>query len=359
MKAINFKVFLISLVAQFAVSFLLQIGLRAPQTLDFLKISTLTGQEASLTSPLPSQSGLWQVIKTKLEQKEPENFQLKKESSLISTIYAAGEYDQAASYLVADLDLGVVLAEKNMDRKLPIASLTKIMTAVVALDLAAPEELFTVSHKASVIEPTKIGVVPGQKMELKELLPALLMTSANDAAEVIKEGIDQKYQGSVFIQAMNQKARVLGLKNSSFANPQGFDNPDNFSSAQDLAILTHYALQNYPEIARIASQDYLLLPADNNHKRFDLYNWNGLIGVYPGATGLKIGNTDMAGKTTVVTAEREGKRLVAVVLGAPGVLERDLWAAQLLDYSFAKLGLQPAQITPNQLHDKYLTWRYW
>ncbi|KKR80179.1 MAG: Serine-type D-Ala-D-Ala carboxypeptidase [Candidatus Daviesbacteria bacterium GW2011_GWA1_41_61] len=358
MKIINFKVFLISLIAQFTVSFLLQIGLKAPSTLDFLRLPRLV-QEGSLTNPLPAKDDLWQVIKTKIEQKKPQPFQLKKESSLIPTIYASGDYDQVASYLVVNLDSGVVLAEKNMSQKLPIASLTKVMTAVAALDLASPDELFSVSYNASLIEPTKIGVVPGQKMKLEELLQALLLTSANDAAEVIKEGIDQKYQEPIFIQAMNQKAKFLGLLNSSFANPQGFDNPQNFSSAEDLTILTYYALRNYPEIAQITPQGYQLLPADNNHKRFDLYNWNGLIGVYPGARGVKIGNTEMAGKTTVVTAEREGKRILAVVLGAPGVMERDLWAAQLLDSGFAKLGISPAQITPSQLQVKYLTWRYW
>lgn len=358
MKAINFRVFLISLAAQFIVSFLLHTGLRAPETLNFLVLPNLGGQQEAVINGELHDSELWQVIKSKLEQKEPQ-FKLQKESGLITTIYAAGEYDQAKAYIAVDLDSGAVLSQKNITQRLPIASLTKIMTAVVALDLAQPEELFTVSPQASFIEPTKIGVVPGQKMRLQELLPALLLTSANDAAEVIKEGVDQKYHDEVFIKAMNAKAQFLGLKNSSFTNPQGFDNPQNFSSAEDLALLSYYALNNYPQIAQIVSQDFQILPADNNHKRYDLYNWNGLVGVYPGTTGLKIGNTDAAGKTTVVTAQREGKKVVAVLLGAPGVLERDLWASQLLDNGFQQLGLPPVQITPQQLQSKYLSWRYW
>src|SRR5690606_3687251 len=96
------------------------------------------------------------------------------------------------------------------------------------------------------------------------------------------------------------------------------------------------------------------------HKQFDLYNWNGLLGVYPGASGVKIGNTGDAQKTTIVTAERNGKKLLVVVLGAPGVLERDMWAAELLDLGFEKqYGMAPINVTEEQLRAKYKTWKYW
>lgn len=269
------------------------------------------------------------------------------------------EVGQASAYIAVDFDSGKVLAEKNSPQRLPIASLTKIMTAVVALDLAKPQDLFTVSAKATRVIPTSIGVVRGQRMSLEELIHALLLTSANDAAQVIQEGIDRNYGEGTFVRAMNEKAVGLGLQDSHFDNPQGFDSRENFSSAEDLALLTRYAINRYQQIAAIVQKDYQFLPANENHKQFDLYNWNGLLGVYPGVRGVKIGNTGAAGVTTVVLSEREGKRVLVVLLGAPGILERDLWAAQLLDLGFESLGITPANISQSQLQTKYQSWKYW
>ncbi|MBI4089704.1 MAG: D-alanyl-D-alanine carboxypeptidase [Candidatus Levybacteria bacterium] len=263
------------------------------------------------------------------------------------------------AYIVTDFDSGEILAEKESAKRFPIASLTKIMTAVVALDLAVESEVFTVSKNASSMPPTKIGVVPKEKMTLKELLNAALLTSANDATEVIKEGIDGKYNDKVFIKAMNEKAKILGLKDTSFTNPQGFDNKKNYSSAKDFAILSHYALTNYSLLAEIVKKDYEFLPKDNNHKQFDLYNWNGLLDVYPNVFGLKIGNTGNALHTISIASRRENKIVLVILLGAPGVLERDLWAAQLLDSGFEKLGNLPKiGVTSDMLTQKYSTWKY-
>lgn len=349
----KFKVFWIS----FALVFLMVV------------LSRLNFRPIFLDSPLPgampAQSGVWESILPKLTG-SPQSFQLQtigqprsNRGQLVKKALASSDYESAAAYLVADFDSGQILAEKNSSQRLAVASLTKIMTAVVAQDLTDPGELFAVSHKAAQIEPTKVGVVPGQRWTVEELLAALMLTSANDAAEVITEGIDQKYQAEVFIRAMNEKAKFLGLGDTSFDNPQGFDGPNNFSSARDLAKLTHYALVNYPQLAGIVKKDYQFLPADHNHKQADLYNWNGLLGVYPGVLGVKIGNTGAAGRTTVVLAEREGRKVLVVLLGAPGTLERDLWAAGLLDEGFEALGLPRVGITKGQLDAKYATWKYW
>ena len=286
------------------------------------------------------------------------NFTLYARRELIPSVKASGEYEKAKAYIVADLDTGEILASKNPDSRLPIASLTKVMTAVVALDLASPEDEFVVSQRAKNIIPTKIGVVPGEKMLLSQLLWAALLTSANDAVQVIKEGVEGKYDQPVFTRAMNQKAEFLGLRNTNFENPQGFDERNHFSSARDLAILSKYAIENYPLIAKIVKDDYEFLPENDKHKQFDLYNWNGLLGVYPGAYGVKIGYTDDAGRTTIVTAQRNGKRVVAVLLGAPGTISRDLWAGQLLDLGFSNYDISPANITTPMLKQKYSTWKY-
>lgn len=292
-------------------------------------------------------------------REKPRTFSIKKQNGFIKSAQAATAAEEAKAYAVIDLQTGALIASKNSDKEIPIASITKIMTAVVALDLADPTEEFTVTERAASQIPTKMGVVPGQKFQLQELLDALLLTSANDSAEVIKDGIDAKYKGEVFIRAMNKKARILGLENTHFQNPQGFDSPDHFSSAEDVAVLTQYALTNYPLILEIVKKDYAYLPEDTNHKQYDLYNWNGLIGVYPGAYGVKIGNTEAAQKTTVVAAKRDGRDILVVLLGAPGILERDGWAAELLNTGFAKYDIKPFEVTEEALREKYATWKYW
>lgn len=340
-----------TLLVTFALSFLMvawpHLGLKAPSF-----------GYPRLLNPQPNKADIMENITPKLELIK-NTFSLKKDNSIIPQAFAAGDFNQASSYVVVDFDSGKVISEKNSNTPLPIASLTKVMTAVVALDLAIADEQFKVSDYAPKVEPTAIGVVAGQKMSLEELLNALLMTSANDSAQVIKEGIDQKYGSEVFIRAMNSKAQILGLKNSHFENPQGFDGKNHVSSAEDLAILTHYALTNYPLISEIVKKDYQLLDKTQDHKQFDLYNWNGLLGVYPGAMGVKIGNTDKAGKTTIVLSERDGKKMLTVLLGAPGVLERDLWASELLDLGFnQEFAMDPVNVTEEALKAKYATWKY-
>lgn len=159
---------------------------------------------------------------------------------------------------------------------------------------------------------------------------------------------------------MNEKATFLGLTNTHFTNPQGFDAKDNYSSAEDLAILSHYALTNYPLIAQIAQKEYVYIAKNSFHKQFDLYNWNGLLGVYPQIKGLKIGNTERAGKTIIAVSNREGKQIIVVLLGAPGILERDLWTSELFDAGYTKLTHLPkVNIKEENLQAKYNTWEYW
>lgn len=287
----------------------------------------------------------------------PNTFSLKDESGGLIPQVSADESVYIPSYLAIDFQTGDVILEKNADEVRRVASLTKIMTAVVALDLADPQEEFEVSEYAADRIPTKIGVVPGEKMTLEELLHAIMLTSANDAAEVIREGIDRKYGEDVFIRAMNEKARFLGLTDTSFDNPQGFDGQENFSTARDFAILSHYAMAHYPEFEKAVSKDYAFLSENGSHKQFDLINWNGLIGVYPNTYGIKIGYTENAGKTTIVASEREGKHVLVVLLGADSILDRDYYAAVLLDQAFEKqYGFEPIGVTVEQLNEKYATW---
>lgn len=343
----NIKAFLISFIAVFAMVAIPKLG---------FKLGPI--QSSTLVSP-QKPSNIFDDVLRKLHLKTL-NFKLHESPSFIQKSYAQAPYDGLSAYSVVDLSSGQIIEQKNLKQPLPIASLTKIMTAVVALDLASPNESFIISENSALIEPTKIGVVPGQKMTLNELLDAAMLTSANDAVEAIKDGIDRKYGEEVFIKAMNEKAKFLGLENTHFTNPQGFDNTNHFSSVYDLGILSQYALTQYPLISEIVKKDYQFLAANSDHKQFDLYNWNGLLGVYPHTEGLKIGNTDDAGKTTIVVSRRQNKPILVVSLGAPGVLERDLWTAQLLDLGYDKtLSLSPINVSEDQLKAKYQTWKYW
>jgi D-alanyl-D-alanine carboxypeptidase len=325
-------------------------------------LQTLNFHPGKIIRPLIEEANTQNIRQEVINRldKVKNDFKVKSNTGLVPKAHGASDIDGASAYVAVDFDSGSVIAEKNLDKKTSIASITKIMTAVVALDLADSNEVFTVTAKASKIIPTKIGVVPGQKMSVSELLHAALLTSANDAVQVIADGIDKKYGDGTFVASMNDKAKILGLKNTRFTNPQGFDDPEHYSSVSDIAVLIHYALTNYPLISDIVKKDYHFLPADSNHKQFDLYNWNGLIGVYPETIGMKIGNTGRAGYTTSVVSERGGKKMIAVVLGAPGIKERDMWAAELLDLSyFESEKLLPINVTEEQLIAKYDTWEYW
>jgi D-alanyl-D-alanine carboxypeptidase len=347
------KLFFFSFLAMFIMVSLQRLGVTSP-------VNPMSFISPLAKNVIHKQMQSQQEIKAKLQQKANLFHLSTNQASFIKDAQAASSFDDAASYAVIDMDNGNILLNKKSDHQLPIASLTKIMTAVVALDLAKPDEVFQITRADANVTPTKIGVIPGQTMTLEELLNGLLLVSGNDAAETIKNGINAKYKDEVFIKAMNDKAKFLGLQNTSFANPQGFDDKNNYSSAEDLAILAHYAMTQYPLIAQIAQKPYNFLKADTNHKQFDMYNWNSLIGVYPGAAGLKIGNTDAAGSTMVVSATRGGKNLAVILLGAPDILHRDLWAAELLDVGFEKtIGLPPVNVSRTQLAAKYKTWKYW
>lgn len=341
------KIFWISTIFVFAFGTLHRFGVSLPI------------QSLLLLSPLPAKADTFAPIRQKLDQKE-NTYTLHVHTPLFPQSYAATDAEKASSYVVVDYDTGNVLFEKDKSKKLHIASLTKIMTAVVALDISDPQDIFTVTQKATTIEPTIINVKVGEQFSLHELLHALLLTSANDTAEVIKDTIDVRYGEGTFVKAMNEKAALIGLHDSHFTNPQGLDIADNYSSAQDIAILSHYALTNYPEIANIVALDASVLPQTNTHPEFDLPNWNGLLGVYPGIEGVKIGNTSLAGKTAVMLANRENKRILVTLLGAPDITQRDLWTAQLLDQAFAQeKNLPPVHVTEAMLLNKYHTSQYW
>jgi D-alanyl-D-alanine carboxypeptidase len=235
-----------------------------------------------------------------------------------------------AAYLV-DVDSRTVLWVKDPESSRAPASLTKLMTAIVALDDAGSlDRVVTIAPEATQIEPSVMGLSPGEKLTVRELLYGLLLDSGNDAAEALASGLVPRDR---FIRQMNQKAKTIGLTATHYVNPSGLDADGHGMSAHDIAHLAAYLDKYYPDIAAIAATKDIAIPATATHKAFNPHNLNRMLWTYPGATGLKIGLTGNAGGCWVATATRGGRHLIAVVLNATGHSADD--AAVLLDYGFS------------------------
>ena len=240
-----------------------------------------------------------------------------------------------AAYLV-DLDTRQVLWQRDQETTRAPASLTKLMTAMVAMDDAGSlDRVIEVTPEATQIEPSVMGLSPGERLTVREVLYGLLLDSGNDAAEALASGIVPRER---FIRQMNLKAKSIGLTPSHFANPSGLDAPGHGMSAHDLAHAAAYFETYYPELAAIAGTRDMRIAATSTHKAFQPHNMNRLLGTYPGATGLKPGFTGDAGGCMLATATRGNRHLIAVVLNATQHSTED--AATLLNYGFS---VQPSR----------------
>ncbi len=233
--------------------------------------------------------------------------------------------------LVVEVESGRVLhAEKATDPWFP-ASITKLMTAYVALDKIrsgqmSMETLLTVSDTAAALPPSKMGFKPGTEIRLDNALKIMMVKSANDVAATIAENIGGSIDG--FSALMNAHAQRLGMANSHFANPHGLPDERNQTTARDMAILARALLREFPD-----HQDLFHIGAVQFGRRI-MRNTNGLIGRYPGADGMKTGFICSAGFNVVATATRNGRHLITVVMGAPSANERTMKAAELFDRGF-------------------------
>ncbi len=239
----------------------------------------------------------------------------------------------ARNAVVADLEGRRVLYAKDANQRVPVASLTKIVTAMVALDLVSPERVVVVPAAATEIEPNHMGLSAGEKLTIRELLYGLLLDSGNDAAEAIAAGTVGR---AAFTDAMNRKARGLGLHDSQFENASGIDGAGQYSSAYDVAVLAGTMLEYYPELRAIVGTKEITIASEPGHKWFHPYNLNRLVWTYPGALGIKPGYTDGAQYTLAAAANRDGRTLIAVVLGSQRHFTD---GAALLDYGFQRAAL--------------------
>lgn len=247
----------------------------------------------------------------------------------------------ADAAIFIDSKTGQVLFAKNPTQRLPIASLVKVMTALIALEHKSMDDEYVVSQKAADMESDKMLLIAGEKLTLKELLYGIFLISANDGAEVLAEGTLRQTQGKQgsreeFLGLMNNKARQLGMKDSYFANPTGLDEDINnsYSTAYDLAILTRYLIRNYPEVVEISQTPHIYLPITQTHQDYDMYSGINLLTTYPGVVGFKTGYTPVAGYTLITLARKNGHEVIGILLNSG--YRRDE-AKELLDYSFKKL----------------------
>ena len=237
----------------------------------------------------------------------------------------------AQSAILIDRRSETVLYEKQSDLRLPMASTTKIMTALGALEQMSLDAIITVDSRAVGVEGSSIYLVEGEQLTLEQLLYALLLESANDAATAIAIGVTGSVEA--FAEQMNQTAREMGLENTRFQNPHGLDHAEHYTTARELAKITCEALKN-PTIATIVSTKKTTIPHGGNDGVRLLINHNRLLRDYDHAIGVKTGYTKRSGRCLVSAAEQSGASLLAVTLNAP-----DDWRdhTALLDYGFSQM----------------------
>ena len=251
-----------------------------------------------------------------------------------------------AAAILIDEDSGAVLYEKNADQQRPIASITKVMTLLLTFEaLSAGRIALTdtvpVSEHAYHMGGSQIWLEPGEQMTLDDMLKAICISSANDAAVAVAEFVGGSEPA--FVQQMNARAAELGLTNTHFENACGLDAEGHLSTARDVAMMSREILLHHAEVRNYCSiwMDSLRGGATQ------LVNTNKMLKTYNGITGLKTGTTSKAGVCISASAERDGLRLIAVVLGSPSGKERFQAATALLDYGFANYENVTPQLPEN------------
>ena len=237
---------------------------------------------------------------------------------------------KARSALLLDVDSGKILFQVDPHGRHAPASLTKVVTALVALDHLRLEQTVTVPASINQLpwDSTRMGLRAGERLTVRALLYGLFLNSGNDAAVTLSEAAMPQ---ATFIALMNARAATLGMGDTHFVNPIGLDDPAHYTSAADLARAATELLRRFPEVAAMADTPSLTLSATATHHAYALYNLNDLVRTYRGATGLKTGWTGRAGGCLIATATRDGRHLMVVLLASPRIFAE---AATLLDYGF-------------------------
>jgi len=247
--------------------------------------------------------------------------------ALTGSAHASPRLADARAWFVVNATNGDVLVQHDAHQRVPIASITKLMTVIVALRHLKPDEVVTVTKGAAQVGESRIPLQAGQRISVHDLLEGALIQSANNAADALAAAAaDGDIQ--TFVGWMNARARQLVLHDTHFVRPDGLDAPGHVSSARDVALLARIAMHS-PVVREIVARRSA--PIENG--TFTVHTWNDLLGVFPGMIGVKTGHTSAAGWCEVAAVRRPGYTIYAVVLGVPTRGQRNADLQRLLAWS--------------------------
>ncbi len=260
---------------------------------------------------------------------------------------------RAESYLLIDARTGAQLAARNADQRRAVASTQKLVTALVVLDGGNLDRPVTVQSSDIQVEPTRLGIAPGQTYTRRNLLYAVLIKSANDVAKVLAR--DNAGSSAAFAERMNGKMRQIGATASNFRNPHGLTEPGQYSTARNMARVAMAAYQN-PVIRDAVSRKYYKFNFSNG-KSVTLQNTNKLLGVMPGCNGMKTGYTVASGRCLISSANSQGRHVILVQLGTKTQYIFDD-ARTLMSWGLRQLGASVAEAEEETLDEEegMLTW---
>jgi D-alanyl-D-alanine carboxypeptidase (penicillin-binding protein 5/6) len=242
---------------------------------------------------------------------------------------AAAPRVDARAYLVQNAATGEVLLHHDERARLPVASITKLMTVLVALEHARPDDLVTVGPDASSVGESTVHLTPGEQLTVRDLIEAALIQSANDAANALADHVGEGDRER-FVELMNERARALGLRDTHFVRPDGLDVPGHYSSARDVTLLARVAMHS-PLVRDVVRRRSETIAGGRS-----LHTWNDLLGSFPGLIGVKTGHTSAAGWCQVAAARGRGVTVYATVLGSPTRAGRNADLAELLAWGLTR-----------------------
>ena len=254
--------------------------------------------------------------------------------ALVPSALAARPSVDARAYLVEDGRTGEVLLARNDSRRVPIASLTKLMTVLLTLERAQLDDVVTVTPNAAAVGESSISLRAGEELTVRDLVEAALIQSANDAAWALAEHVGR---GDVnrFVAMMNRRARQLGLDDTHFVRPDGLDAQGHVSSARDVTELARVLMQKKIVRQIVATRDATIAGGRR------LHTWNDLLGNFPGVIGVKTGHTTAAGWSEVAAARGPGVTVYATVIGSPARSTRNGDLVELIKWGLARFRVAP------------------
>src|ERR671935_250367 len=247
---------------------------------------------------------------------------------LVGPVLAAPPQVTGRAWLVENGATGEVLLAHDASARVPIASITKLMTVLLTLEHARLTDVVTVSPQAAEVGESSANLRPGERLTVRELLEAALIQSANDAADALADYVGHGSEAR-FVAMMNARARRLGLRDTHYVRPDGLDAPGHYSSAHDVALLAR-VLMHRPIVRQIVRMRSAAIASGT------LHTWNDLLYSYPGIYGVKTGHTSAAGWSEIAAARRRGVSIYATLLGSPDRDTRNAGLVRLLDWGFSR-----------------------